>query len=109
MAYGNGGGVPLGGSPVQSGQYNGPSAPTERGNVGAMLEENQKRLTVLHSILDMLEQRLSPVLAVVPTNGVDSGMQAPSFSAVVNALKQSGFGIDAASSRLQSILDRLEL
>lgn len=84
--------------------------PAKRVSVGDELDRNGQALSALHVIISEIEQRLEVLCAPRPPAMDTPGNKAESIgSQIVTALRASGYQIDSASARLQSLMGRLEL
>jgi len=90
--------------------YPQPNVPTPNPTVNGELTANEKRIEELHQRLGLLEQRLAPVLrATGPTSSDVAGTPPMPWSAVVCALRNAGFQVEAASARIEDLISRLDV
>jgi hypothetical protein len=70
------------------------------------LMDSRKRL---HEVISMLEQRLSGVLRVTPPSPSDTTKEAITLVPWAEFLRECADDVDTASSRLQEMINRLEI
>lgn len=87
------------------------STPVANPTLNGEITTNEKRIEELHQRISQLENRLSPILRAVPPQPQGTSPTEPPmpWSAVVCALRQSGFQIEAAAARIDDLISRLDV
>jgi hypothetical protein len=85
-----------------------PKHPPKQPEIFAQAERIDKTIEALRCRVEVLEQKLSPVLSTRPKEGI--GIQdSPASSPLGSTLKQFGDNIDSVACTVIQIIERLEL